>query len=134
MPLACELPRHNFSLVAEQASFRQTVEPGQVGRVLIARLYEAVEQFEAEAAFLIREVKDGKTGPLLGVDFVGASKPATQIRIEVGAGEGESMTHMCKSHPECGKLQDSKNTFHLVEWKLVDARQLDMKWVTASMR
>ena len=135
LPLASELPWHNFSLVAEQASFRQAVEPVQVGKVLIARLYDAVEQFEAEAAFLIREVNDHKTGPLLGVDFVGASKPANQIRIEVGDGEGESMMiHLCQSHPECGRRRDAKNTLHLSEWKLVDARHLDMKWVTASMR
>ena len=107
LPLASELPWHNFSLAADQESFRQAVEPVQVGKVLIARLYDAVEQFEAEAAFLIREVKDCKTGPLLGVDFVGAPKPANQIRVEVGDGEGESMIHLCQSHPECGRLKEA---------------------------
>ena len=115
LPLASELPSHNFSLPSEQASFRQAVEPVKVGKVLIARLYGAVEQFEAEAAFLVREVKDYKTGPLLGVDFVGASKPAGQIRIKVGDGEGESMIHLCQSPPECGRLKDAKNTLHRVE-------------------
>ena len=57
-------------IVAERESSRQAVEPVQVGKVLIARLHDAVEQFETEAAFLIREVKDCKTGLLLGVNFV----------------------------------------------------------------
>ena len=61
LPLASELPWHNFKLVAEQAreqaSFREAIEPVQVGKVLIARLYDTVEQFDSEAAFLIREVK-----------------------------------------------------------------------------
>ena len=61
LPLASELPWHNFKLVAEQAreqaSFREAIEPVQVGKVLIARLCDTVEQFDSEAAFLIREVK-----------------------------------------------------------------------------
>ena len=109
LPLASELPWHNLSLVSEQASFLQAVEPVQVGKVLIARLYDAVERSEAEAAFLIREVKDYKTGLLLGVDFVGASKPVNPIRFNGSNGESEFMIHLCQSYPECGRLKHAKS-------------------------
>ena len=68
------------------------------------------------------------------MDFIGASTPANPIGLKEANSEGKSMIHLSQSYPECGRLNDAQNTLHLSEVKLVDARQLDMKWFTASMR
>ena len=129
-----ELPYHDFTLPGERVSFRQACEALKVGKILMARLYDTVDCFEADAAFLIREIKDYKSGPILGIDFIGASKPASEIHIEVGDGAGKSMIHLCREYPECGHLSDAPNTLHLSQWKVCSTRQMDDKWFTASMR
>ncbi len=51
---ASEMPFHDFTLSSERKSFRQAVEAVKEGKVLVTRLYDAVDSFEAEAAFLVR--------------------------------------------------------------------------------
>ena len=48
---ASEMPFHDFMLASKQKSFGQAVEAVKEGKVLVTRLYDAVDSFEAEAAF-----------------------------------------------------------------------------------
>ena len=118
--MASEMPYHVFSRASEQKSFRQAVAAVEVGKLLLCRLYDSLDGFEAEAAFRVKEIKDYKQGPMIGADFIGASKPADKIHIDVGDGDGEAMIHLCHDHPNCGRLQSAANTLHVTEWKTCD--------------
>ena len=137
-----ELPYNDFTLPGERVAFGRACEALEVGRILMARLYDTVDLLEADAAFLIREIKGHDSGPMLGTDFIGSSKPASEIHIEIrdGAGEsikvgdgaGMSMIHLCREYPECGHLSDVPNTLHLSKWKVGSTRQMDDEWLAAS--
>ena len=129
-----ELPYHDFTSPSEQTSFRQACEALKVGRIVMARLYDAVDCSETDAAFLIREIKDYEDGPMLGADFTGASKPAGKILIEISDKVGENMIHLCREYPDCVHFSNAANALQLSKWKDCSACQMDAKWFTAGFR
>ena len=76
-----QLPFHDFSNESEKRSFRKGTDCLAAGQILVTRLYGPDGSFDSEAAFRILAVRDFRQGPVLAVDFLGASRALRDIEV-----------------------------------------------------
>jgi hypothetical protein len=134
LPVASQLPFHDFSDEAERKSFGAATSALTPGQILCCRLYRSDCSFDKEALIKMRQSQDYSMGPVVEGTFVGSSRPSKDARVSRLQKDGELLVHLCRQPGQCGRFMENPNLIHVHEWKCCAAEQIDHPWVSASMR
>ena len=109
------LPLHDCRNDSQKRSFREVSAPLATSQILEAELYGPDSSFNSEVAFRVMEALDCEQGPVLDVDFLGASRDTDDIVVGVPAGDRNTVLHLRRNGGAGGRTDDRANLAHSSE-------------------
>ena len=104
------------------------------GMALVAPVYDSAGLTLGHCIFQVLQSIEHRTGRYLEAELISWSSSEARAEMRGIKEGGDVLLHLCKSVHSCKDSHEEGKVVHLREWKVVEPRQLDEDYLTASQR